>query len=548
MRDAHRAHGPVYSYLFGWPAREPALGACHGIDIPFTFGNFVDGWAEFVGARRRGARARRTRCATRGPSSRATASRAGRPRPATMRFDRHLGRRRRPGARPARVTPGRVARRERVARASRRSGAARGRARVDRRATRRPARRARPRRRGARVESASHGSMPPATRSSRQRSRSGCRSVIVAVARATMRRRELGRAQRFGPGERAARRSADRRRPAPPPRPRRCRADRSTRCARRRSACTNRPRRSSAELALQHRREERRLQHGRRDRRRRRAGARSRGGCRAEPSSRPAIGMLEIFTMCSTPARSAASMPFVSSVTWSRVGELTRNSRCAPANARSSDVGIGEVGGHELDAVGRGVVEAPADRAHGDAARRRARARPPRRADRFRRSRRTVTRSSLPHRDYRGDRARAPTRTGHRPRADRPAAARVRAAHPRRRGLEREPRRPHLVVHARRRHVDEPVGHLVGRGARVDSHPARRRRQRRRGRLGRHRRGLDPHRAAPRAPRRHDHRAQPPVLRDVARGDGRAAADGAPEQLRLPRRARVRRRVRARRR
>lgn len=50
MRDAHRAHGPVYSYLFGWPAAVAGLGACHGIDIPFTFGNFVDGWAEFVGA------------------------------------------------------------------------------------------------------------------------------------------------------------------------------------------------------------------------------------------------------------------------------------------------------------------------------------------------------------------------------------------------------------------------------------------------------------------------------------------------------------------
>jgi para-nitrobenzyl esterase len=50
MRDAHRAHGPVYSYLFDWPAANPMLGACHGVDIPFTFGNFDDGWAEFVGA------------------------------------------------------------------------------------------------------------------------------------------------------------------------------------------------------------------------------------------------------------------------------------------------------------------------------------------------------------------------------------------------------------------------------------------------------------------------------------------------------------------
>jgi para-nitrobenzyl esterase len=50
VRDAHRAHGPTFAYLFGWPARNRALGACHGVDIPFTFGNFVDGWDEFVGA------------------------------------------------------------------------------------------------------------------------------------------------------------------------------------------------------------------------------------------------------------------------------------------------------------------------------------------------------------------------------------------------------------------------------------------------------------------------------------------------------------------
>jgi para-nitrobenzyl esterase len=49
MRAAHRAQGPTFSYLFGRPAVNPLLGACHGIDIPFTFGNFVDGWAEFVG-------------------------------------------------------------------------------------------------------------------------------------------------------------------------------------------------------------------------------------------------------------------------------------------------------------------------------------------------------------------------------------------------------------------------------------------------------------------------------------------------------------------
>jgi len=50
LRDAHADHGPTYAYQFGWPAATDRLGACHGIDIPFTFGNFVDGWAEFVGA------------------------------------------------------------------------------------------------------------------------------------------------------------------------------------------------------------------------------------------------------------------------------------------------------------------------------------------------------------------------------------------------------------------------------------------------------------------------------------------------------------------
>jgi carboxylesterase type B len=50
MRDAHREHGPTFSYVFTWPAANPRLGACHGIDIPFTFGNFVEGWSDFVGA------------------------------------------------------------------------------------------------------------------------------------------------------------------------------------------------------------------------------------------------------------------------------------------------------------------------------------------------------------------------------------------------------------------------------------------------------------------------------------------------------------------
>lgn len=45
--EAQAAHAPVYTYLFTWEA--PGVGAAHAVDIPFTFGNFVDGWAEFVG-------------------------------------------------------------------------------------------------------------------------------------------------------------------------------------------------------------------------------------------------------------------------------------------------------------------------------------------------------------------------------------------------------------------------------------------------------------------------------------------------------------------
>jgi para-nitrobenzyl esterase len=40
-------HEPVWTYCFTWEG--PNVGACHGIDIPFPFGNFVDGWDTFVG-------------------------------------------------------------------------------------------------------------------------------------------------------------------------------------------------------------------------------------------------------------------------------------------------------------------------------------------------------------------------------------------------------------------------------------------------------------------------------------------------------------------
>ena len=53
--DAHAPHGPAYTYCFTWEG--PDVGACHGIDIPFPFGNFVDGWEAFVGRRCRRTRA-----------------------------------------------------------------------------------------------------------------------------------------------------------------------------------------------------------------------------------------------------------------------------------------------------------------------------------------------------------------------------------------------------------------------------------------------------------------------------------------------------------
>ena len=45
--DAHTQYGPTYTYCFTWEG--PQVGSCHGIDIPFAFGNFVDGWDAFVG-------------------------------------------------------------------------------------------------------------------------------------------------------------------------------------------------------------------------------------------------------------------------------------------------------------------------------------------------------------------------------------------------------------------------------------------------------------------------------------------------------------------
>jgi len=89
VRDAHRAHGRVYAYLFGWPARNRALGACHGIDIPFTFGNFVDGWDEFVGTDN-AARALSHSMRDAWAAVARNRNPGWPPAPATMRFGHHL--------------------------------------------------------------------------------------------------------------------------------------------------------------------------------------------------------------------------------------------------------------------------------------------------------------------------------------------------------------------------------------------------------------------------------------------------------------------------
>jgi para-nitrobenzyl esterase len=50
IAEAHASHAPVFMYRFDRPAANPALGACHGVDIPFAFGTTeVDGWADFLG-------------------------------------------------------------------------------------------------------------------------------------------------------------------------------------------------------------------------------------------------------------------------------------------------------------------------------------------------------------------------------------------------------------------------------------------------------------------------------------------------------------------
>ena len=133
----------------------------------------------------------------------------------------------------------------------------------------------------------------------------------------------------------------------------------------------------------------------------------------------------------------------------------------------------------------------------------------------------------------------------HRPRPERARGARLRVAHPRPRRLAGEPVGPHhLGRRDRRGAVGEPVGNVVVGGA-GPRHPAGvARRIGALGRLGRHRRRVHPHRAAPRPARRADRRAQPSLRRDRALVSRCRAGHLAPERVPLRRRARVRRRVR----
>jgi para-nitrobenzyl esterase len=50
IAEAHAAHQPdTWMYRFDWPAADPALGACHGIDIPFPFDTVERaGWERFL--------------------------------------------------------------------------------------------------------------------------------------------------------------------------------------------------------------------------------------------------------------------------------------------------------------------------------------------------------------------------------------------------------------------------------------------------------------------------------------------------------------------
>ena len=280
------------------------------------------------------------------------------------------------------------------------------------------------------------------------------------------------------------------------------------------------------ELAREHRCEERRLQHGRRDT----GDAASRRSIArwlpCKPASRPAIGMFETFTMCSTPGalggrdRVGLERDLIAPSASSR-----GTCRCTPAHASTSDAGSREVG--DARARRRRAVGASAGARH--RAHRRRLARP---------ARRTTCRAELARRaDHEHRHGRAVSRTSVQPvRLPRPgpgigheltvrAGARVRAAHPRRTRAGARTSSGHITWAT-------PDGGMwcnpwgiwwdevrASDILRLDADGDDRRRQ-----VGRHARGLPAHRAAPRARRRDGRRAQPPVLRDAARRDRRAAA------------------------
>ena len=246
--------------------------------------------------------------------------------------------------------------------------------------------------------------------------------------------------------------------------------------------------------------------HGRGNRRRRepafdRAVVAVQAGCRG-----PAIGMFETLTMCSTPAASAASIAFVSSVDLLPASATTRGTRLAtPAQRGASDAGSRQVGEHDL--VDASTVGVGMRAAHEGAHRRRRRAvsarTPPARRDRPSHRSRAPSRAGESRRSSVQTRARAPSRSRYRPRADVAAgSSRARCGSSPREGW-RENLSGHITwATPDGGHVVQPVGHLVGGGARLRHPPPRRRRRDRRRRVGRHAGRVPAHRAAPRPRRR----------------------------------------------
>ena len=195
------------------------------------------------------------------------------------------------------------------------------------------------------------------------------------------------------------------------------------------------------------------------------------------------------------PARSAASIALVSISTCWRVGDDTRNRCVAPAHAALDRRRIRQVADDDVVALDR--AGAAHERPHRDAVRREPVGHEaPELSGR-------ADHEHL-HNRGRGDRCRTCANragAGTRRRADERTGARVRAAHPRARGLAREPFRSHHGRHRRRRHVVQPVGNLVGRGVRLRHRAPRRERQDRQGPVGRDSRGVLAHRASPRTRR-----------------------------------------------